>query len=325
MSRAQTEAGIQELYIGILGRAADYAGLKYWADAIEGGARTLEDTRASFASPNQPEYWSIYGGLSSGALVDKVYQNFLERSPDAAGKAYWISELDSGKIGADFFVSAITNAAKDPKSTDPQTLTDAKVLANKVESAQYFTTKTKDANWGVDDFTSHSKAAVDSVNSDPSSLASAKTATDTYIASLPPGPSTYNDKLADASDSILSPTQIALNTSVDGVLGLRYSPTHTDNIDYFTLTVQKTGILKLAQFGDRKIDLSVIAGTTHIMDNSAEQYQQSEAWIGYQGAAQVFAGEQVVIQLTGSGAPTPGSGAAATDGLEYGFRFYMDS
>lgn len=325
MSRAQIEASLQELYIGILGRAADYSGLKYWADFIEGGTRSLENTRASFATPNQPEYWSIYGGLSSSSLVDKVYQNFLERAPDAAGKAYWVSELDLGKIGADFFVSAVINAAKDPAASDPQTLTDAKVLANKVESAQYFTAKTKDGNWTVADFTKHSKAAVDSVNADSASLVAAKSATDTYVAQLPPGPAYYSDKLSDASDSILSPTAIAVNTSVEGVLGLRYSPTHTDTRDYFTLTVQETGILKLAQYGDRKVDVSVIAGLTHIMDNSLEQTKYSDPWLGYEGVAQVFAGEQVVIQLSGSGAPSPGSGAAVTDGLAYGFKFYMDA
>lgn len=325
MSRAQIEAELQELYIGILGRAADSGGLKYWTDLIENGSKSLEDTRSSFTTPAQSEYWKIYGGLSSDALVDKVYQNFLERNPDAAGKSYWVAELDSGKIGADFFVSAITNAVKDPAASDPQTLSDAKVLANKVESAQYFTAKTKDGNWTADDFLIHAKAAVNSVNADSATVTAAKSASDAYVAQLPPGPAYYDDKTSDASDSVLTPTAISLNTSVDGVLGLRYSPTHTDTLDYFTLTVPKTGILKLAQFGDRKIDVSVIAGTTHIMDNSLEQAQSTIPWIGYSGAAQVFAGEQVVIQLSGSGAPTPGSGAGAMDGLEYGFRFYMDS
>lgn len=324
MNRAEIEANIQELYIGILGRAADYSGLRYWADAIESGKQSLDNTRASFATPNQPEYWNIYGGLSSSSLVDKVYQNFLERTPDAAGKAYWVSELDSGKIGADFFVSAITNAAKDPTATDPQTLTDAKVLANKVQSAQYFTTKTKTADWTKSSFTEHAKAAVDDVGSDTSTLTAAKTATDAYSFGMPAERTVYSDRATDASNTILSPTEIALRTSVEGVLGLRYSATNTDTLDYFTFTVPKTGILNLAQYGDRKVGVSVIAGTTHIMDNSLEQSKYADAWLGYAGAAQVFAGEHVVIQLSGSGAPTPGSGAASTDGLAYGFVFYMD-
>lgn len=146
------------------------------------------------------------------------------------------------------------------------------------------------------------------MNADLATVSSAKSSLDTYLTTLPPERAYYNDKQQDAGDSILSPTKITLNTSVDGVLGLRYSPTDTDKYDYFTLDIPKTGILKLYQFGDRKVDVSVIAGTTHLMDNSVEQAKYSDAWLGYEGTAQVFAGEHVVIQLTGSGAPSPGSG-----------------
>ncbi|MEX0293382.1 DUF4214 domain-containing protein [Pseudomonas putida] len=324
MTRAEIEAGVQELYIGILGRAADYSGLQFWADGIANGLKSLEDTRAAFATPTQPEYWSIYGGLSNSELVDKVYQNFLERNPDESGKAFWVAQLDSGNIGADYLISSVINSAKYSDAAKAGTSIDAKVLANKVESAQYFTTKTKDANWSVDDFKKHAKAAVDGVNEDYATVQAAKSSADDYVKSLPPGPSSYSDRLFDAGDSVLFPTEIALNTSVSGVLGLRYSATDTDTLDYFTMTIPKTGILKLAQYGDRKIDVSVIAGTTHIMDNWTQKIMYPDPWIALEGAAQVFAGEQVVIQLSGQGAPTPGSGAAATDGLEYGFRFYME-
>lgn len=324
MSRADIETSVQELYIGILGRAAESDGLRYWADAIEKGSQSLENTRASFATPNQPEYWSIYGGLSSSSLVDKVYQNFLERTPDVAGKAYWVSEIDSGKIGADFFVSAVINAAKDPGATDPQTSVDAKTLANKVESAKYFTAKTKVADWTKTAFITRAKEAVGDVGSDPSSLAAAKSATDTYSFGMPTERTYYNDIANDASDTILSPTGIALWTYVEGNLGLRFGPTKTDTIDYFTLTVPKDGTLKLGFYGDRKIDVSVIAGTTRIMENSLEQANSNGPKLGYSGDAKVFAGEHVVIQLTGSGSPTPGSGASSADGLGYGFTMYMD-
>lgn len=324
MTRAEIEGSIQELYIGILGRAADYSGLKFWADAIESGSQSLENTRASFASPSQPEYWGIYGGLSNSALVDKVYQNFLERSPDADGKAYWISQLDSGSIGADFFISAVTNAAKYSAAAQANTSIDAKVLANKVESAQYFTAKTKDANWTVATFSAHAKAAVDGVNADTATLSAAKSATDTYLSALPPGRTYYNDKLSDAGDSILSPTVISSNTSVNGVLGLRYSATDKDTADYFTFTVPKTGTLHLSQYGDRLVNVSVATDTTHLMNNSKTQFQYSDPWLGFEGVAQVFAGEHVNIQLTGSGAPSPGSGAAPLDGLAYGFVVYVD-
>lgn len=320
MTRAEIEGSIQELYIGILGRAGDYSGLKFWADAIESGSLSLENTRASFASPNQPEYWNIYGGLSNGALVDKVYQNFLERSPDAGGRAFWLSELDSGRVGAEFFISSVASGAKSGASID------ATVLASKVESAQYFTAKTKDVSWTIGNFSASAKAAVDNVTADASTLSAAKSVTDGYLpAALPAQPprTVYNDKLTDAGDSILSPTAISANTSVGGVLGLRYSATKTDVADYFTFTADKTGILHFSQYGDRKVSVAVATYTVHLLDNLKTQFQYPDAWLGYEGVAQVFAGEHVNIQLTGSGAPTAGSGAAFTDGLAYGFSFYI--
>ncbi|MBL4781099.1 MAG: DUF4214 domain-containing protein [Porticoccaceae bacterium] len=43
---------VTELYVGILGRAPGYAGLNYWVNQTLSGALSLENTRASFASPN---------------------------------------------------------------------------------------------------------------------------------------------------------------------------------------------------------------------------------------------------------------------------------
>jgi hypothetical protein len=317
MSRVQTEASVQELYIGILGRAADYAGLKYWTDAIENGTQSLENTRASFATPNQPEYWNIYGGLSSNSLVDKVYQNFLGRAPDTAGKAYWVSELESGKIGADFFVNAVTNAAKDPAATDPQTLADARVLANKVQAAQYFTNKAQTAEAGNSTFISQAKAAVDTVNADAASVTAANAASDTYAATLPaPSLNAYDDHVVDAGGFAKTATVISLTTDVSGVLGLRYSATDKDNFDYYTFTVPKTGTLILDYHGDDYIDVVVSTKAAPLMDAYVARMINQKPVLDYHETAQVFAGEQVTIQLAGAGI----SGVGAQ---EYNFHFSM--
>lgn len=317
MSRVQTEASVQELYIGILGRAADYAGLKYWTDAIENGSQSLENTRASFATPNQPEYWSIYGGLSSSALVDKVYQNFLERTPDVAGKAYWVSELDSGKIGADFFVSAVTNAAKDSSATDPQTLVDGKVLANKVAAAQYFTAKAQTAAASDSSFISQAKAAVDSVTSEASTVTAANTAADAYAAKLPaPTLASYDDHVNDAGGFFKTATPISLNTSVSGVLDLRYSATEKDTYDYYTFVAPKGGNLVLDYHGNDYISFTVSTKTSALMNNVVEQAVNHNPVLDYHSAAQVFAGEQVTIQLAGAS-------LSGTEPHEYNFQFSM--
>lgn len=317
MSRVQTEASVQELYIGILGRAADFAGLKYWTDAIENGTQSLENTRASFATPNQPEYWSIYGGLSSSSLVDKVYQNFLERPADAAGKAYWVSELTSGKISADFFVNAVTNAAKDPAATDPQTLLDAKVLANKVQSAQYFTSKTQTATSSDSSFLAQAKSAVDNVTSDVNTVKAANAASDAYAIKLPaPSLSSYDDHVADAGGLYSTATAISLTTNVSGVVGIRYSATQKDQFDYFTFTVPKDGTLVVDYSGDRHIDFGASTKTAPLMDNYVARVLNKDPVLNYHETAKVFAGEVVTVQIAGAS-------LSGLEAQEYNFHFSM--
>ncbi len=298
MTRGQIETSIQELYIGILGRAADYAGLKYWADQISSGAMTLEHTRASFASPNQPEYWSTYGGLSASALVDKVYENFLERTPDVAGKTYWVSELTTGAITSDFFVNAVINAAKSP-STDSQTLTDAKVLANKVESAQYFTTKALSADSSSAAFIAQAKAAVSNVNHVDSTVAASKTASDQYASTLPLA-SHYDDRVNDAGNNQTNFTPIASNGHVDGVVNIRYSATQSDNIDIFRFKADKDGLLNFNYTGDDNIYVRIMSGGGNLMDTYVASLLNKEPVLNFSDTAKVFAGETIEIAISGT-------------------------
>lgn len=317
MSRVQTEGSVQELYIGILGRAADYAGLKYWTDAVENGTQSLENTRASFATPNQPEYWSIYGGLSNSSLVDKVYQNLLERTADVGGKAYWVSELDSGKISADFFVNAVINAAKDPSATDPQTLLDAKVIENKVQSAQYFTSKTQTATVSDSSFLAQAKAAVDNVSSDVSTVKAANTASDAYATTLPaPSLSSYDDHVVDAGGVQSKATAISLTTNVSGVVGITYSTSGKDEYDYYTFTIPKDGTLVLDYSGDQFIDFDAFTKTAPLMSNLDERVLNNDPVLNYHETAQVFAGEVVTVRVAGAW-------LLNIEAQEYNFHFSM--
>ena len=175
---------VTELYVGILGRAPDYAGLQYWVDQILNDTLSLENTRASFASPNQAEYWNIYGGLSNGELVDAIYSNYLERAPDVDGRAYWIDELNTDSVAADQMINAIINAVQDTGATNPQTLIDAQVLENKVAAAITFVTAAKDITVDAS-FITQAQAAVSEVSSDSASVTSATAATESYVDSQP--------------------------------------------------------------------------------------------------------------------------------------------
>jgi len=202
MTREEIEVKITELYVGILGRAADYAGLQYWADQIEQGALSLENTRASFATQEQPEYWNIYGGLDNTQLVNAIYSNYLERSPDTEGLEYWVGELDSSNINADQMINAIINAVQDPAATAAQTLVDAQVLLNKIEAAQYFTETTQTVSVTTSGFISRAQGAVADVNDDATTITTSKSATDSYADSIATVSISATDPTATETDSL---------------------------------------------------------------------------------------------------------------------------
>jgi hypothetical protein len=171
---------IQELYIGILGRAADSPGLDYWHDQISSGPFTLENTRAAFTDPAQTEYTEIYGGLNNTRLVTAIYENFLERAPDNPGLVYWVDELDTGSVNPDQMINAVINAVQDPGATGVQAAKDLAALANKTAAAVYFTAQTSGLPFD-DTLRDAARAAVADVTDDPTTLTTAQTLTDCRV------------------------------------------------------------------------------------------------------------------------------------------------
>lgn len=120
-----TTQQVQQLYIGLLGRAADQAGLNFWINDIASGHRTLADVQKAFAT--SPEFAATYGAITDrAALVDAIYVNLFERAPDAAGKAYWVgTNLTADQLIAGFLEHAAP--------------ADRTVLNNKVQVAEVYT------------------------------------------------------------------------------------------------------------------------------------------------------------------------------------------
>lgn len=123
------EKQITQLYIGYMRRAADRDGLDFWLAQANAGA-AIVDIAYSFSLCS--EYLSIYGGLSNGELVDKIYLNLFNRAPDLEGKAYWMAQLDSGKPTARLLIDIISGAQGNDKI----------VLANTVNVAKAWTDST---------------------------------------------------------------------------------------------------------------------------------------------------------------------------------------
>ena len=128
---------VQKLYIAYLGRAADQAGLNFWADAIESGVSTIESVATGFTLT--AEYESIYGNLTNEALVEEIYQNTFGRASDADGKAFWVSQLASGAVTADTIALTMSNIS----GPADKALVDQKVVASNTY------TQTAGANYDV--------------------------------------------------------------------------------------------------------------------------------------------------------------------------------
>ena len=128
-----TATQIQQLYVGLLGRAADQGGLNWWADQVTTGGKTLEDVRASFVTST--EYTTTYGAAATRAdLVTSIYQNLFERTPSADEVKYW-AETDTrpaDQLVAAFieFAGAADQAVINNKTFVAQTYTDTVTGSN---------------------------------------------------------------------------------------------------------------------------------------------------------------------------------------------------
>jgi flagellar hook protein FlgE len=119
---------IQEIYIGLLGRAAAISGLQYWEAEINQGIMTLEQLRANIVN-EQPEYINGLGQLDRAQLVEALYVQLFSRHPEASGLDYWVSG-GGATVNADQLVLALIAGASPA---------DRETLDGKVAAAQEYT------------------------------------------------------------------------------------------------------------------------------------------------------------------------------------------
>ena len=127
---ADVDTDIEEIYIGLLGRAADNPGLQYWRDEINRGILTIEQLRANIVN-EQPEYVNGIGSYNREDTATALYQNLFHRDPGADGREYWVNGGGSG-VNTDQLVLALSDGA----STN-----DRLILDNTVSGALYYTSR----------------------------------------------------------------------------------------------------------------------------------------------------------------------------------------
>ncbi|KFE33461.1 DUF4214 domain-containing protein [Thioclava atlantica] len=87
-------AQVYRVYKATLDRAPDTNGLAYWADLLSNGTLDLQQVAERFI--NSPEFQALYNDTSDDEFLTLLYQNVLDRSPDAGGLNWWLGQLESG-------------------------------------------------------------------------------------------------------------------------------------------------------------------------------------------------------------------------------------
>ena len=89
---------LQKFFLAFYGRAADPAGLNYWATQMDGRLKN-DDTAlaASLGSNDQAEFRTLYGNTPTvSSFTTAVYQNLFGRPAESAGIAYWQGRYEAG-------------------------------------------------------------------------------------------------------------------------------------------------------------------------------------------------------------------------------------
>lgn len=82
------------LYRAAFRRLPDQGGLDYWTTQMDNGAQ-LVDVAGAFIGSD--EFVRMYGATSPQQFVTLLYQNVLNRLPDAGGLAFWAGRIVAGE------------------------------------------------------------------------------------------------------------------------------------------------------------------------------------------------------------------------------------
>lgn len=93
----EEEGSTARLYMAAFNREPETEGFDYWTGRISSGT-SMQSVADYFVT--SPEMMTIDSDLTDSDLVDLLYANVMRRPAEAAGRAYWIDQLDSGMTQA---------------------------------------------------------------------------------------------------------------------------------------------------------------------------------------------------------------------------------
>lgn len=248
---------IMELYTAYFNRAADKAGVDYWANEMDANGWTLDQVAQSFA--DQPEYQAIYGNLTNEGTIVEIYKNLLNREqPDAAGLAYWEEQLDSGAIQISNMVQAIINGAQG---------SDIAIIDNKTAVSQYA------YNAGLE-ATDAKTISLENITADPSTIASAKAAIDainpanvgeTFTLTTSAGEilvgTTKNDTFSGDKDTVHATDKLVDGSTTDNDTA---NLTYNDSLPALTIANVENVNVTLSNIGATSVDATNFSGVKNL-------------------------------------------------------------
>lgn len=116
LSQTTSEARLVRLYHAYFRRAPDPSGLAYWTRQLAAG-RGLVVVAQNFATSS--EFQRTYGSLGNDAFVDLVYANVLGRAPDAGGRAFWLTRLDTKVTSRGALMATFSESSENTRTKEP--------------------------------------------------------------------------------------------------------------------------------------------------------------------------------------------------------------
>lgn len=120
-AEGHSRAAIGRLYRAFFQREPDLGGFDYWySQSVVLG---YDPNPISFSFSVQPEFQNRYGDLSNSEFLNLVYANVLGRSPEAAGRAYWMDMMDSGELNRGQVMIWFSEGQENKNNVDGRILT----------------------------------------------------------------------------------------------------------------------------------------------------------------------------------------------------------
>ncbi|MCG8609830.1 MAG: DUF4214 domain-containing protein, partial [Pseudomonadales bacterium] len=197
-------------YIAYYGRIPDTAGLEFWSGEVEQQG-SLDAIIESFG--NSKEFESNFAHLDSETLINNLYLQAFSRSADDAGLAFYVDELENGRISLQEIAVSIINGIQGE---------DEEIIRNKIAVGQHYVIQALDQ--GIEFSEDQMAGLLDVVSTDETSTIEACEAITSVIEELvveQEDNEFFTENSCDNGSDENEP--IKKSATLEGVSGLSYS------------------------------------------------------------------------------------------------------